>query len=53
MRFGIKGMPWEYIQDVLQRINDHPMLRLDELLHDQWKEVHVNSNDSDRMVLSV
>lgn len=32
--------PFEYLRDVLTRINGHPMKRLAELLPDQWKDRH-------------
>ena len=31
---------WAYLKDVLQRINTHPMSKIDELLPDRWKELH-------------
>ncbi len=31
---------WQYLKDVLQRINTHPMSKIDDLLPDQWKELH-------------
>jgi transposase len=35
---------WEYLRDVLQRINDHPMSRIRELLPDQWQQLRLHSN---------
>lgn len=29
--------PYAWLRDVLQRINDHPVTRLDELLPMNWK----------------
>jgi transposase len=29
--------PVEYITDVVERISDHPALRIDELLPDRWR----------------
>jgi hypothetical protein len=31
--------PWEYFNDILRRIMNHPVSRLSELLPDQWKPV--------------
>ena len=28
---------WEYLKDILQRINTHPMSKIDELLPDRWQ----------------
>ncbi len=33
----LKINTWEYLKDVLQRINTHPMSKIDELLPDRWK----------------
>jgi len=30
---------WEYLKDVLQRINTHPMSAIDELLPDRWQKL--------------
>ena len=30
---------WEYLSDVLQRINTHPMSKIDDLLPDRWQEL--------------
>jgi len=30
---------WEYLTDVLRRVNDHPMQKIDELLPDRWQEL--------------
>jgi transposase/regulator of replication initiation timing len=35
----LKINTWEYLTDVLQRINTHPMSKIDELLPDRWKEI--------------
>jgi transposase len=35
----LKINTWEYLKDVLQRINDHPMSRIQELLPDQWQQL--------------
>ena len=35
----LKINTWAYLQDVLQRINTHPMSKIDELLPDHWKEL--------------
>ena len=29
---------WEYLADILRRINDHPIQKIDELLPDRWKK---------------
>ena len=29
---------WEYLKDILQRIQSHPISRLDELLPDRWQK---------------
>ena len=34
--------PWEYLDDLLRRIMSHPVLRLRELLPDQWKPLPKN-----------
>jgi transposase len=33
----LKINTWDYLKDVLQRINTHPMSRIDELLPDRWQ----------------
>ena len=33
----LKINTWEYLKDVLQRINTHPMSKIDDLLPDRWK----------------
>jgi len=33
----LKINSWEYLKDVLQRINTHPMRKIDELRPDRWK----------------
>jgi transposase len=33
----LKINSWEYLKDVLQRINTHPMSKIDELLPDRWQ----------------
>ena len=35
----LKINTWEYLKDVLQRINTHPMSKIDELLPDRWQEL--------------
>ena len=35
----LKINTWEYLKDVLQRINTHPMSKIDELLPDHWQEL--------------
>lgn len=35
----LKINTWEYLKDVLQRINTHPMSKLDDLLPDRWQEL--------------
>ena len=35
---NLKLNTWEYLKDVLQRINPHPASRIDELLPDRWQE---------------
>lgn len=43
----LKINTWEYLKDVLQRINTHPMHKIDELLPDRWQELrhqHLNYN---------
>lgn len=32
--------PFDYLYDVLCRINDHPVNRLDELLPGRWQPIH-------------
>lgn len=36
----LKINTWEYLKDVLQRINTHPMSKLDDLLPDRWQHIH-------------
>lgn len=36
---NLKINTWEYLTDVLSRINTHPMSRIDELLPDRWQEL--------------
>jgi transposase len=36
----LKLDPWAWFQDVLTRINDHPISRLEELLPHRWKLLH-------------
>ena len=33
----LKINTWEYLKDVLQRINTHPMSKINELLPDRWQ----------------
>lgn len=35
----LKINTWEYLTDVLQRINSHPMSKIDELLPDRWQQL--------------
>lgn len=35
----LKINTWEYLKDVLQRINTHPMSKIDDLLPDRWLEL--------------
>jgi transposase len=35
----LKINTWDYLKDVLQRINTHPMSRIDELLPDRWQSL--------------
>ncbi len=35
----LKINTWEYLKDVLQRINTHPMSKIDDLLPDRWQEL--------------
>jgi transposase len=39
----LKINTWEYLRDVLQRINTHPMSKIDELLPDRWQELRQQS----------
>ena len=32
--------PHQYLQDIFDRMLDHPARRLEELLPDRWKEAH-------------
>ncbi|MCD4781110.1 MAG: IS66 family transposase [Candidatus Omnitrophica bacterium] len=41
----LKINTWEYLKDVLQRINTHPMSKIDELLPDRWQELHQQQLD--------
>jgi len=36
----LKINTWEYLADVLRRINTHPMSKIDELLPDHWRDLH-------------
>lgn len=36
---NLKINTWEYLTDILRRINTHPMSKIDELLPDRWKEL--------------
>ena len=36
----LKINTWEYLADVLQRINTHPMSKIDDLLPDRWRDLH-------------
>jgi hypothetical protein len=36
----VKIDPWAWFQDVLTRINDHPISRLEELLPHRWQPLH-------------
>ncbi len=40
---NLKINTWEYLNDVLQRINTHPMSKIDELLPDRWLELRQQS----------
>lgn len=40
---GLGINPQEYLEDVMQRLNDHPANRLDELLPDQWAALKAKS----------
>jgi len=35
----LKINTWEYLADVLQRINTHPMSKIDDLLPDRWQQL--------------
>lgn len=35
----LKINTWQYLKDVLQRINTHPMSKINELLPDQWQKL--------------
>ena len=35
----LKINTWEYLRDVLQRINTHPMHKIDDLLPDRWQKL--------------
>lgn len=35
----LKINTWQYLKDILQRINNHPMSKIDELLPDRWQEL--------------
>ena len=37
---------WKYLTDVLQRIQSHPISRLDELLPDRWQELQKAAGQS-------
>lgn len=42
----LKINTWQYLKDILQRINTHPMRKIDELLPDRWQELRQhNSNE--------
>ena len=36
----LKINTWEYLADVLLRINTHPMSKIDDLLPDRWSDLH-------------
>jgi transposase len=38
----LKINTWEYFTDVLQRINTHPMSKIDDLLPDRWQQLRQN-----------
>ena len=43
----LKINTWEYLKDVLQRINTHPMSKIDDLLPGRWQKLrqqHLNYN---------
>ena len=43
----LKVNTWEYLKDVLQRINTHPISKIDDLLPDRWlalRQVPFNDN---------
>jgi len=35
----LKINTWEYLEDVLRRINTHPMSKIDDLLPDRWQQI--------------
>lgn len=41
---------WEYLKDVLQRIQAHPASRLDELLPDRWQEIQMAAGQSAKKI---
>lgn len=41
---------WVYLKDVLQRIQSHPISRLDELLPDQWQQLQSIKNQSPKKI---
>ena len=40
----LKINTWEYLKDVLQRINAHPMSKIDDLLPDRWQELRQSAS---------
>jgi transposase len=42
----LKINTWEYLKDVLQRINTHPMSKINDLLPDRWQELRRKTNSS-------
>ncbi|NCC62005.1 MAG: IS66 family transposase [Verrucomicrobiae bacterium] len=43
---NLKINTWEYLTDVLSRINTHPMSRIDELLPDRWQDLRQAASHS-------
>lgn len=41
---------WAYLKDVLQRIQSHPISRLDELLPDQWQQLQTIKTQSPKKI---
>lgn len=44
----LKINTWEYLTDVLRRINTHPMSKIDELLPDQWQLLRQQRSNTTR-----
>jgi hypothetical protein len=43
---------WMYLKDVLQRIQAHPVSRLEELLPDRWQELQMAASLSSKKILT-